>query len=657
MINPAVIRGRSPGAPLVRVASPRPVVGMVRPIAVRPANVVMAQTRPSVVALPGGRVAVIKTAQAAPVVQVPIVRTTGQQLTSNFGVQPAVTMPITSDDENEVVPDEELRNVEAPEFVEPPEHLLSAIHGSMRMKRHLEADLEEYQEYLEASGSREAAKAEGLQDDRDGEPPRKTRRLVIVDQMSLSEWADGDWDPSAPLEEREQEKVDTIDKLLAKWGLSNNFACRFVLETLATVEEVEALNGNTGPWTFKPSEMLPKSMAEQLIAKLYELRVSWGPPVTAVDSIKTFCSKWELGAEDSKVLEESSFDEVRYIMDNFDGERTVEELKEEANVVLETPLDVDGDEPEAPLPGCQSLARSLRLELGDPLADALVLGDANLSFCKLLARHRKRLGHTGRVVATTFEDFETLKTRYKEIKVTVRKLQDCGAEIWHGVDCTRLAADPRFHGAEESFGSVFYNFPHAGAVRGFFDAHPFVHWRHSNLMSLFFRAVRSFCKPGAIVKVASNSAAMGCRASEIITAAEYSEFMHIGTFPFTEWILRGYHRSFGDKRDERQRPGAENYTSQNKAADMVYCFRFMPSGDELPSVPIKQPARAVDFLKTISTCACGFMCQTAMKGSPYAQFHFKTSGTHQERSEKEKTEDVMKLYKRFLSEASGVHIG
>lgn len=38
----------------------------------------------------------------------------------------------------------------------------------------------------------------------------------------------------------------------------------------------------------------------------------------------------------------------------------------------------------------------------------------------------------------------------------------------------RLAVDPRFKGMENKFGAVYYNFPHAGVVQGFFDGHPFV---------------------------------------------------------------------------------------------------------------------------------------------------------------------------------------
>lgn len=35
-----------------------------------------------------------------------------------------------------------------------------------------------------------------------------------------------------------------------------------------------------------------------------------------------------------------------------------------------------------------------------------------------------------------------------------------------------------FHRGQGSLGAVYYNFPHAGSVGGFFDGHPLVNWRH-----------------------------------------------------------------------------------------------------------------------------------------------------------------------------------
>merc|ERR1712139_99977 len=233
------------------------------------------------------------------------------------------------------------------------------------------------------------------------------------------------------------------------------------------------------------------------------------------------------------------------------------------------------------------------------------------------------------------------------------------AQVWHGVDCTRLAVDPRFHGYEEAFGAVYYNFPHAGAVLGFFDSHPFVNWRHANLMALFFRAISYFVKPGAIVKVASNARAKGVQAPYIIMAAEYSDFMHIETFAFTDWVLRRYHRSYGDKRDEKTRPGADSYTSQQAAADMVYCFRYMPTGqNESTGVPIKQPPQIMDFFNDVMVCACGYICQKEMvpkqkgaTGAISSDIHFKEQAgyAHQNLSGKAKRKMVMEFYQHFLT--------
>merc|ERR1711988_1678341 len=156
-------------------------------------------------------------------------------------------------------------------------------------------------------------------------------------------------------------------------------------------------------------------------------------------------------------------------------------------------------------PGNTVVARMTRLELIDPVSDCAVFGDANLTFSIKLAIHRKALGHVGRVIATTFEDLDTLRERYKEIDDSIQILEYHYAEVYHSVDCTRIAIDTRFEGLEASLGAIYYNFPHSGAIQGFFDGHPCVNWRHENLMRLFFRGLRTFVKPGGFVKVSSNA--------------------------------------------------------------------------------------------------------------------------------------------------------
>merc|ERR1712007_307498 len=187
---------------------------------------------------------------------------------------------------------------------------------------------------------------------------------------------------------------------------------------------------------------------------------------------------------------------------------------------------------------------------------------------------------------------------------SIRVLEEHFAEVYHSVDCTRIALDSRFSGLSCALGAVYYNFPHSGAIQGFFDSHPVVNWRHENLMRLFFRALRSFVKPGGSVKVASNMGAVGVRYSYIMGGALENEFVHVETMPFLEWHLHRYGRSYGDKRDIYKRPDAkknESYNAQSGAGDMVYCFVYKPSG-----LPIKERSvRLPPSFKTLMLCQDG----------------------------------------------------
>lgn len=286
-------------------------------------------------------------------------------------------------------------------------------------------------------------------------------------------------------------------------------------------------------------------------------------------------------------------------------------------------------------PGSRPWAVFCRLELIDPLADCAVFGDANLTFSLNLAKHRKILGHVGRVIATTFEEIETLRERYKEIDQSIHTLEEHHAEVYHGVDCTRVAIDPRFEGMEGLLGAVYYNFPHSGAIGGFFDSHPIVNWRHENLMRLFFRALRSFVKPGGVVKVSSNSSAVGVRYGYIIGSAIENEFVHVETMPFLEWHLHRYGRSYGDRRDSYKRPDAKNnqsYNAQNASKDMVYCFRYEPSGKTLEKQQIRMPPT----LKTLQACRDGPFRNVS--GAAHAKL-------------------AQDLHARFVNEVSGIHVG
>merc|ERR1719327_194022 len=388
-------------------------------------------------------------------------------------------------------------------------------------------------------------------------------------------------------------------QLLTKWGLQLDPVCRHVLLNLNMEELNEIANTNWTPDRFhqwhSPAELLARFTTEMRERK----GVGGGP----LDQISAFKFRHKLGVEEDRKLRALSHKDLRYVMANLDENTSIDELIERAaGEEAEDTTSAQTAIPEGP--GVSTIGRFGRLELIDPLADAAVFGDANLTFSLKLARHRKALGHVGRVIATTFEDLPTLRERYKEIDDVIKVLEDMFCEVHHSVDCTRIAVDSRFKGMEGSLGAVYYNFPHSGAVGGFFDGHPVVNWRHENLMRLFFRALRSFVKPGGSVKVASNMGAVGVRYSYIVGGALENEFEHVETFPFLEWCLHRYGRSYGDRRDAYKRPDSVNnqsYNAQSAERDMVYCFRYAPTGKSLPAQEVRLPPG----LKTLMGCNDG----------------------------------------------------
>eukprot|EP00747_Dinoflagellata_sp_TGD_P185028 gnl/TRDRNA2_/TRDRNA2_41251_c0_seq1.p1 gnl/TRDRNA2_/TRDRNA2_41251_c0~~gnl/TRDRNA2_/TRDRNA2_41251_c0_seq1.p1 ORF type:complete len:387 (+),score=66.82 gnl/TRDRNA2_/TRDRNA2_41251_c0_seq1:58-1161(+) len=360
------------------------------------------------------------------------------------------------------------------------------------------------------------------------------------------------------------------------------------------------------------------------------------PSGMAMDIVTCFKYRWKLDQATETALRALNYGNLRYVLDTSDGERPLKEVIEEAKA-REPATEVTQIDDLPDQPGVLTMGRFSRLELIDPLANCAVFGDANLTFSLRLARHRHEMGHAGRVLATTFEDLPTLQERYKEINESIQELEDeYYAEVYHSVDCTRIAIDPQFKGMEGSLGAVYYNFPHSGGIQKFFDAHPCVNWRHENLMRLFFRALRTYVKPGGIVKVASNAKATGVRFTFIILGAKENEFVHEETVKFTDWHLHRYGRSYGDKRDLQRRPDAKNnesYNAQTSGTDMLYCFRYRPSGNELGPQFVRLPPT----LSTLAKCNDG-------------PFKLLPAGEPRMKLAKE-------LHQRFVSECSGIHVG
>lgn len=467
------------------------------------------------------------------------------------------------------------------------DHLKDAVEGTLRLKRLLSSDDQAPDELLESAGL--------------------TKRRKIKATQGPEEQA-------------------KVKKLLTKWGLLQDQISGHVLEGL-NLKELEVLDASG----YVPDKFNQWKSPAELIAKtVAELRERNGPGGGPVDPIAAFRFRWNLPQTVDAQLRKLSHKDLRYVLREYNGVGTLEDHIEVASSSAPEEF-ATGAIPEAH--GVSTVGRFNRLELIDPLADAAVFGDANLSFALKLAKHRKALGHVGRVIATTFEPLDTLRERYTEIDSTIKELEEHYAEVYHGVDCTRIAVDPRFQGMEESLGAVYYNYPHAGAVSGFFDGHPLVNWRHENLMRLFFRALRSFVKPGGWVKVSSNMGAVGVRYSYIIGSAIENEFLHVETVPFLEWHLHRYGRSYGDRRDQYKRPGqGQGYNVQRAEADMLYTFQYSPSGEPLGQQKIRLPPK----FGTLTACTDGPF--KAMLGES-------------------KKKLAMQLYKRFVTEVSGTHVG
>eukprot|EP00930_Biecheleria_cincta_P097093 TRINITY_DN88823_c0_g1_i1.p1 TRINITY_DN88823_c0_g1~~TRINITY_DN88823_c0_g1_i1.p1 ORF type:complete len:497 (-),score=84.50 TRINITY_DN88823_c0_g1_i1:18-1508(-) len=482
------------------------------------------------------------------------------------------------------------------------EHLAGAVEGTLRLKRILSDD-------LKAALEAEVAQRQG-----------KRPKLQLVPKVG----------------EAEGNKIDWI---LRKWGLQHEAVVRHVLEGLS-LHELHDLDASqyypdtTNEW---------RGPAELSAVHIAQMREQIGPSGAAMDPIQVFRTTWNLDGTQESRLRLLCHKDIRHVLTHYDGIRPLEQIMVSAARAPPQRGLAIGAAPSYPA-GSKAVGRYYRLELIDPRADAAVFGDANLTFALNLAKHRKALGHVGRVIATTFENLETLRERYTEIDDTIAELDELLADIYHEVDCTRIGSDPRFKDMEGTLGAVYYNFPHAGAawvdlqpgqgnVTGFYDSHPIVNWRHENLMRLFFRNLRYFVKPGGVVKVASNMGAVGVRYSYILGSAEQNEFAHSETVPFLEWTLHRYGRAYGDRRDKKKRPGeGQGYNAQRAESDMVYCFVYKPTGRNLPPQEIRLPPT----FKTIAGCQDGpFKGLDPQKAKQLAR----------------------QLHERFIKECSGIHVG
>jgi hypothetical protein len=235
-----------------------------------------------------------------------------------------------------------------------------------------------------------------------------------------------------------------------------------------------------------------------------------------------------------------------------------------------------------------------------------------MTFTSALIKWRVDHEHTGNLVASTYESKETLLTRYKEDRMNDRidNLEGFGAEVINGLDCTWLKeAFP-----VRRFDMVIFNFPHAGkpeklkSLKGG-DGHPWLQWRHKNLMLFFFRAARSVLNENGRVIVSTNRNAYCASQEDLAWASRASGFTKVAQHQFREWKHSKYDRAYGDWRDEDQLKGELNkdggYRGQMKTNEQVFCFQLIDV--DVGELFYVEPPTAKEVAPQVASCKCGLL--------------------------------------------------
>lgn len=166
------------------------------------------------------------------------------------------------------------------------------------------------------------------------------------------------------------------------------------------------------------------------------------------------------------------------------------------------------------------------------------------------------------------------------------------------------------------FNVIYWNFPHAGAVNGFRDGHPYVQFRHVNLMRKFFRSARSVVEDGSIIKVTTNQNATGVNAKDLVATAQDSGFKLANKSRFDDWELSDYDRAFGDYRDAKKRKSkganggydksrSDKY-GQNRHADHLFEFVY-DATIEVGPLKLQDPPSINTFMNNVRACSCGLL--------------------------------------------------
>jgi hypothetical protein len=248
--------------------------------------------------------------------------------------------------------------------------------------------------------------------------------------------------------------------------------------------------------------------------------------------------------------------------------------------------------------------------------NVLIVGDARLAFAQLIGKHRREKGHIGVTCASTYEDNETLLRRYPGIEKTIADLEVNDVFVHHELDCTWLESKLTFVPD-----LIYFNFPHAGkpdkvkGIRG--DGHPWLLWRHKNLMLLFFRASYLALAPGGRVCVSTGVRSWCCSEQDLRLASRMSGFAEIHREVFFKFPLGHYQRSFGDWRDDGRNITGNVYPEQDKNNEVI--FTFQRTEHDIPALPLWDPPPVDSVADEVVTFKCGVMAPKDQKWALQSQ--------------------------------------
>ena len=123
----------------------------------------------------------------------------------------------------------------------------------------------------------------------------------------------------------------------------------------------------------------------------------------------------------------------------------------------------------------------------------LFLGEGNFSFAASCVENH--LEHAEGVLATCFDDEETLSRKYEDASQHIQTILDCCGQVRYNVDATQLHRQLKGH----TFDSVVFLFPHVAAGIADEDRNILT---NQKMLTQFFKSVQSVLKGNGRVSVA-----------------------------------------------------------------------------------------------------------------------------------------------------------